>query len=68
MLCLVVTTTVSLSPLTAHLPLLLLSLSLPDSLKTELERLEEEAMIAELVELVEKRDELLWALHMEKTL
>lgn len=39
-----------------------------DSLKTELERLEEEAMISELVELVEKRDELLWALHMEKTM
>ena len=41
---------------------------LPDSLKTEMERLEEEAMIGELVELVEKRDALLWALHLEKTL
>lgn len=41
---------------------------LPDSLKTEMERLEEEAMISELVELVEKRDALLWALHLEKTL
>lgn len=33
-----------------------------------MERLEEEAMISELVELVEKRDALLWALHLEKTL
>ena len=39
-----------------------------DSRKTEMERLEEEAMINELVELVEKRDKLLWALHTEKTL
>lgn len=39
-----------------------------DSEKTDLQRLEEEAMINELVELVEKRDQLLWALHMEKTL
>lgn len=31
-----------------------------------MEKLEEEAMIAELVELVEKRDKLLWALHLEK--
>ncbi len=37
-----------------------------DSLKSELEKLEEEAMINELVELVERRDELLWALHFEK--
>ena len=42
--------------------------TLPDSLKTEMERIEEEAMIGELVELVEKRDALLWALHLEKTL
>ena len=39
-----------------------------DSEKTDLQRLEEEAMINELVELVEKRDRLLWALHVEKTL
>ena len=39
-----------------------------DSLKTEVERLEEEAMISELVELVERRDKLLWTLHLEKTL
>lgn len=38
-----------------------------DGLKTELEKLEEEAMISELVELVEKRDKLLWTLHFEKT-
>jgi len=38
-----------------------------DSLKTEVERLEEEAMITELVDLVEKRDKLLWNLHLEKT-
>ena len=31
-----------------------------------MEKLEEEAMINELVELVEKRNELLWALHFEK--
>lgn len=37
-----------------------------DSHKTELEKLEEEAMILELVELVEKRDKLLWELHVEK--
>ena len=37
-----------------------------DSLKSELEKLEEEAMINELVELVERRDQLLWALHLEK--
>lgn len=36
--------------------------------KTDLQRLEEEAMISELVELVERRDQLLWALHTEKTL
>ena len=34
-----------------------------DSKKTEVERVEEEAMISELVELVEKRDKLMWALH-----
>ena len=45
-----------------------LPFTLPDSLKTEMERIEEEAMIGELVELVEKRDALLWALHLEKTL
>ena len=39
-----------------------------DSLKTELEKMEEDAMITELVELVEKRDKLLWTLHLEKTL
>ena len=39
-----------------------------DSEKTNLQRLEEEAMINELVELVEKRDNLLWALHTQKTL
>ena len=38
-----------------------------DSLKSAVERLEEEAMISELVELVEKRDKLLWTLHFEKT-
>ena len=37
-----------------------------DSLKSDLEKLEEEAMINELVELVERRDQLLWALHLEK--
>ena len=37
-----------------------------DSKKTEVERVEEEAMISELVELVEKRDKLMWALHEEK--
>ena len=31
-----------------------------------MEKLEEDAMINELVELVEKRDQLLWALHLEK--
>lgn len=41
---------------------------LPDSLKTQLEQLEEEALISELVELVEKRDKLLWQFHIEKTL
>ena len=35
-------------------------------MKTEMERIEEEAMISELVELVEKRDKLLWALDEEK--
>lgn len=35
-------------------------------MKSELEKLEEEAMISELVELVERRDQLLWALHLEK--
>ena len=43
-------------------------LSQDDTGKTDLQRLEEEAMINELVELVEKRDQLLWALHLEKTL
>ena len=43
-------------------------LAMDDARKTEMERLEEEAMISELVELVEKRDQLLWALHLEKTL
>ncbi len=38
-----------------------------ESLKSEVERLEEETMISELVELVEKRDKLLWTLHFEKT-
>ncbi|XP_064406505.1 MICAL-like protein 2 [Halichondria panicea] len=42
-------------------------LAKPDSLKSAVERLEEEAMISELVELVEKRDKLLWTLHFEKT-
>lgn len=41
---------------------------LTDSHKSEMEKLEEEAMISELVELVEKRDKLLWTLHLEKTL
>lgn len=39
-----------------------------DAGKTDMQRLEEEAMINELVELVEKRDRLLWDLHLEKTL
>ena len=43
-------------------------LTLEDTGKTEMERLEEEAMISELVDLVERRDKLLWALHMEKIL
>ena len=43
-------------------------LALGDAGKSEMERVEEEAMIAELVELVERRDQLLWALHLEKTL
>lgn len=43
-------------------------LALGDTGKSEMERLEEEAMINELVELVERRDQLLWALHLEKTL
>lgn len=43
-------------------------LALEDAGKTEMERLEEEAMISELVDLVERRDKLLWALHFEKTL
>ena len=43
-------------------------LALGDDGKSEMERVEEEAMIVELVELVERRDQLLWALHLEKTL
>ena len=43
-------------------------LSRGDAGKSDMERLEEEAMINELVELVERRDQLLWALHYEKTL
>ena len=42
-------------------------LAMDDAEKTEEERVEEEAMISELVELVEKRDRLLWGLHLEKT-
>ena len=38
-----------------------------DNLKTEVERLEEEAMISELVELVKERDQLLWELDENKT-
>ena len=38
-----------------------------DSLKTELERVEEEAMMEELVELVMMRDRLLWQLDDTKT-
>lgn len=37
-----------------------------DSLKTEVEKLEEDAMVSELVELVEKRNKLVWDLHEEK--
>ena len=44
-----------------------LRLAIDDAEKTEEERVEEEAMISELVELVEKRDRLLWDLHLEKT-
>lgn len=43
-------------------------MSQDDTGKTDIQRLEEEAMINELVELVERRDQLLWALHLEKTL
>ena len=39
-----------------------------DTEKTDVQWLEEEAMVNELVELVEKRDQLLWALHLDKTL
>jgi hypothetical protein len=55
----------NLTPIKLHCNLLLIILCL-DSLKSELERLEEEAMISELIELVERRDQLLWALHLEK--
>ena len=37
-----------------------------DSKKTEMERVEEDAMVNELVELVEKRNKLVWDLHEEK--
>ncbi len=37
-----------------------------DSKKTEMDRIKDEAMIAELVELVEKRNKLLWDLDEEK--
>ncbi len=37
-----------------------------ESLKTEMEKLEEDAMVSELVELVEKRNKLVWDLHEEK--
>ena len=39
-----------------------------DSRKTQMQLLEEEAMITELVELVSKRDALLWKLDEEKKL
>ena len=39
-----------------------------DSKKTEMDRIKDEAMIAELVELVEKRNKLLWDLDEEKQL
>jgi len=39
-----------------------------DSKKTEMEQIKDEAMIAELVELVEKRNKLLWDLDKEKQL
>ena len=39
-----------------------LPVSCADSLKTELERVEEEAMMEELIELVMMRDRLLWQL------
>ena len=47
--------------------MLALTLSITDNLKTEVERLEEEAMISELVELVKERDRLLWELDENKT-
>lgn len=37
-----------------------------ESQKTELEKLEDDAMVSELVELVEKRSKLVWDLHVEK--
>lgn len=41
---------------------------LSDSKKSEMELLEEDAMVSELVELVEKRNKLVWDLHEEKQL